>query len=102
MNYEPIVPSECHANSVASFPGFTMAEMFSCRYFRAYRLDVSGRVKLRCDGKSFQHLLCVEGEGVIRFDSGTYPFQRGASWFLPAAMGEYTIEGRGRLLLSRI
>lgn len=102
VNYEPIVPSECRDNSVAMFPGLTMAEMFSCKYFRAYRLDVSGRVKLKGDGKSFQHLLCVEGEGAIQTDDGNYPFQRGESWFLPAALGEYRIEGQCRMLLSRI
>ena len=102
VNFEPIVPKECRANSVATFPGFTMAEMFSCKYFRAYRLDVSGRVRLKCDGKSFQHLLCVEGGGAIIADSNSYPFRRGESYFLPAALGEYEVEGQCRLLLSRI
>ena len=98
----PIVPEECRANSTVTFPGLTMAEMFSCQYFRAYRLDVSGRVQLRCDGKSFQHLLCVEGSGYIQTSFDIYPFRRGESWFLPAALGEYIIEGQGRLLLSRV
>lgn len=102
VDYEPIVPSECRANSVASFPGFTMAEMFSCEYFRAYRLDVRERVELRCDGRSFQHLLCVEGEGAIEAEGERYPFRRGESWFLPAGLGEYEIEGQSRMLLSRI
>lgn len=102
VDYRPIMPSECRANNTVTFQGFTMAEMFSCRYFRAYRLDVSGQVRLRCDGRSFQHLLCVEGDGTIRSGSGIYPFQRGGSWFLPAALGEYVIEGRCRVLLSRI
>ncbi len=98
----PIVPEECRANSTVTFPGFTMTEMFSCEYFRAYRLDVSGRVRLRCDGRNFQHLLCVEGEGAIKVNARSYPFQRGESYFLPAALGEYIIEGQGRLLLSRV
>ena len=98
----PIVPKECRANSTVTFPGLTMAEMFSCRYFRAYRLDVSGRVRLRCDGRSFQHLLCVEGSGAVRTEQDIYPFRRGESYFLPAALGEYIIEGPCRLLLSRI
>lgn len=102
VDYEPIVPSECRANSVASFHGFTMAEMFSCPYFRAYRLDMRGRVKLKCDGKSFQHLLCVEGEGAMKTDTNSYLFRRGESYFLPAALGEYLIEGQCRMLLSRI
>lgn len=102
MDYAPIIPQECKANSSVSFPEFTMAEMFSCRYFRAYRVDVRESVALRCDGRSFQHVLCVEGGGNIRSEAGTYSFGRGDSFFMPAALGEYRIEGRCRVLLSRI
>lgn len=102
ISYEPIVPEECRASSCVSFPEFTITEMFSCRYFRAYRVDVRSRVNLRCDGQSFQHLLCVEGSGSISADGVAYPFGRGDSCFLPAALGEYRIEGACRLLLSRI
>jgi len=102
LEYEPVIPRECRANSGASFPEFTMAEMFSCRYFRAYRLDVRKSAAMRCDGQSFQHLLCVEGGGRIRAGSGTYPFGRGDSFFMPAALGEYEIVGRCRVLLSRV
>lgn len=102
VSYEPIVPRECKANSGVCFPEFTMAEMFSCRYFRSCRLDVRQCVELCCDGRSFQHVLCVEGSGIIRSEAGTYPFARGDSYFMPAALGNYMIEGRCRVLLSRI
>ena len=102
LSYEPIIPAECRANSGASFPEFTMAEMFSCPYFRAYRLDVYTKVKLRCDGQSFQHLLCVEGQGVLRSGKSELTIHRGDSFFLPAAMGEYEVAGECRLLLSRV
>ena len=102
VNCEPVIPQECRANSGVSFPSFTMAEMFSCRYFRAYRLDVRETTRLRCNGDSFQHVLCVEGNGAIRSESGTYPFTRGDSFFMPADLGEYEIQGRCRVLLSRV
>lgn len=102
LNYEPIIPEGCRANSGVSFPAFTMAEMFSCRCFRAWRLDVRQSVALRCDGNSFQHVLCVEGSGSIQSASGAYPFERGDSFFMPAALGEYEIRGRCRALLSRV
>lgn len=102
MDYTPIIPEECRANSMVSFPGFEIREMFSCEHFRAYRVDARGEVALRCDGKSFQHLLCVEGEGVLRSGGGTYPLARGGSYFLPAALGDYQIAGNCRVLLSRI
>lgn len=102
LNYEPLIPEECRANSSAVFPEFTMAEMFSCRYFRAFKLDVHTEAKLLCDGLSFQHLLCVEGAGELFCNQQRYPFRRGESFFLPAALGEYVVRGACRVLLSRI
>lgn len=102
VDFEPVIPQECKANSGASFPGFSLTEMFSCRHFRAYRVDVVESVALRCDGRSFQHVLCVEGSGTILYEAGTYPFGRGDSFFMPAALGDYRIAGRCRVLLSRI
>lgn len=102
LNYEPVVSGKCKANSGAFFPAFNMAEMFSCRYFRAYRFDIRQSVLLRCDGNSFQHILCVEGNGIIQSEAGEYPFARGDSFFMPADLGGYEIAGRCRVLLSRI
>lgn len=102
LDYAPVVPSECRANSGAVFSEFTMAEMFSCPYFRSYRLDVRTEAHLRCDGRSFQHLLCVEGAGTLQSQGGESSFAKGNSFFLPAALGEYTITGACRVLISRI
>lgn len=102
MDYAPIVPEECKANAAMVFSGFTMAEMFACQFFRAYRLDVHCRADLACDGRSFQHLLCVEGNGAILHNGERYPFARGDSFLMPAVLGAYEIEGECRMLLSRI
>lgn len=102
LDYTPVVPEECKANSVMTFPGFTMAEMFACGYFRAYRVDVHSCADLACDGRSFQHLQCVDGAGVIVHQGTSYPFARGDSFLLPAALGAYEINGSCRVLLSRV
>ena len=102
LNYDPLIPSECKANGMTMLPGFRMTEMFSCRYFRAYKLDIETEARLYCDGTSFHHLLCVEGEAVITADGKDYPVRRGESYFIPAAMGEYQVRGASRVLLSRV
>ena len=102
INYAPIVPEECKANSSISFPAFTMNEMFSCPYFRAYCVEVRDAVTLRCDGKSFQHLLCVSGTGELVSGQSSLPIGRGDSYFLPAQLGTYTIQGSCKILLSCI
>lgn len=102
LSYDPIVPEECKANSCVSFPEFTMTEMFTCRYFRAYRVDVQKYVELLCDGSSFQHVLCVEGAGMIQAHGTSYPIACGESYLMPAALGNYKIEGPCRVLVSRV
>ena len=89
-------------NSGVSFPAFTMSEMFSCPYFRAYCVEVRDAVTLRCDGKSFQHLLCVGGTGELVSGESALPVRRGDSYFLPARLGAFTIRGGCKILLSRI
>ena len=79
-----------------------MSEMFCCDYFQAHRIDVMEETTLRCDGSSFDHLLCVEGNGSICADRASWSFARGDSYFLPAALGEYKIQGKCRILLSRV
>ena len=101
-DFRAVVPADCKANSRGIFPEFEMVEMFVCRYFRAFRLDVRGHAAMCSDGRSFQHLLCVEGRGVIRQGGVDYVFARGDSYFIPAAMGEYVVDGECRMLLSRI
>lgn len=39
-SYEPIFPEECKANSSVQMSEFTMSEIFSCKYFRAYSFDI--------------------------------------------------------------
>lgn len=102
VSYQPIIPQECRANNSLQCKDFTLREMFSCAYFKTYCLDVRASVGLFCDGDSFQHLLCVEGDGFIRCEGRIYPFARGESFFLPAAMGEYKIFGTCRILISRL
>lgn len=102
IDYTPVIPSECKFNSGAKFDGFSMAEMFSCRYFRAYRFDIRSSVRLHSDPKSFQHILFVEGHGVIRYREMEIPYRKGNSFFIPAALGDYVVEGNSRMLLSHV
>ena len=101
LNYEPLFPETCRANNRVFFPEFRLSEMYSCQWFRSYCVDVYREVELYCDGRSFQHLLCTEGAGEILTERGEWPFQRGDSWFLPAALGLYKVRGQCRFLLSR-
>lgn len=100
--YQPVVPEECKVNNVTAFSEFTLTEMFSCRYFRAYRVDVHDKIDLTCDGTSFHHVLCVSGTALLRYQNQTFSFSQGDSYFLPACLGNYQVVGKCRILLSRL
>lgn len=98
----PITPRECRANAQVSFPGYRLVQMFSCAYFDAYKAEVFTEIQLSCTGKSFSHLLIIEGRGILRTAAGDWPFQAGDSWFLPAGLGSYSLLGQGVALLSKL
>lgn len=102
IEYTPIIPEERRINSGVVFPTFSMTELFRCEHFHTWLLDVRSDANLICDGRSFQHLLCVEGNCVICQGEKRYPMRCGDSYFLPAALGTYRIDGAGRVLLSRL
>lgn len=100
--YDAILPSRCRSTGQVSFPEFTMTEIASCDRFSMFRLDIFGCLRWKCDGSSFQHLLCIDGEGEIISDNRPYAIKKGESYFMPAALGEYFIQGRCRVLLTMI
>ncbi len=74
----------------------------SCEFFGASRLTANGKTDLSVDSDSFLSLICIEGSGVITFDGEKYPFTKGDSYFLPAGMGAFTINGSATLITSRV
>ena len=73
-----------------------------CPYFRTDVLTLNGWHTLFAAEDSFVHLLCTEGEGILRFRKMEYPFHKGDSYLLPATLGECFVFGNACLLLTRL
>ena len=99
MNYAPMHRA---ADTLPPCPPDSVQEVLTCEYFRVRRAEVKTRISLATDGESFTHLMCVRGEGNIVCGGKVYPFRQGDSYFLPAALGEYAVEGGGSLVLSGV
>ena len=99
MNYAPMHRA---ADTLPPCPPDGVQEVLTCEYFRVRRAEVKTRISLATDGESFTHLMCVRGEGNIVCGGKVYPFRQGDSYFLPAALGEYAVEGGGSLVLSGV
>lgn len=102
MDCTPSLPREARSNNSAHWERFSLSEMFSCQYFSAYRAHIHGSASFFCALSSFHHLLCVGGTGVLHWRGKQYPVRSGDSYFLPAGLGEYRIDGHCDLLLSTL
>ena len=99
MNYAPMPDA---ADTLPPCPPDGVQEVLTCEYFRVRRAEVKTRVSLSTNGESFTHLMCVRGEGNVLCGGNVYPFRQGDSYFLPAALGEYSVQGDCGLVLSGV
>lgn len=95
-------PAQGAADTLLPCPPDGVQEVLTCEYFRVRRAEVKRRIDLSTEGGSFTHLMCVRGAGDILCGGRNYPFRQGDSYFLPAALGEYAVEGDCSLLLSGV
>ena len=95
-------PAQGAADTLLPCPPDGVQEVLTCEYFRVRRAEVKRRIDLSTEGGSFTHLMFVRGGGDILCGGRNYPFRQGDSYFLPAALGEYAVEGDCSLLLSGV
>lgn len=95
-------PAQGAADTLLPCPPDGVQEVLTCEYFRVRRAEVKRRIDLSTEGGSFTHLMCVRGGGDILCGGRNYPFRQGDSYFLPAALGKYAVEGDCSLLLSGV
>jgi mannose-6-phosphate isomerase len=78
------------------------SNLANCDYFRVDRYYLNSAVFFNVDFKSFNSVLCLDGEGEIFCDNKTYPIKKGDSYFIPAGLGKYTVSGKVEIIVSRI
>lgn len=74
----------------------------NCSYFKVEKICVNGSTRRTVGDESFVSLLAIGGEGAIVAGDKRYEIKKGNSYFLPAGMGEYFIEGDLELIASQI
>lgn len=101
-NLKPVLPEECRTNIQLYFSGYRITQMFSGNHFEAYKIEVIQKVSLSCMNESFAHLLVIQGDAILQTGGADFQMQAGDSWFLPAGLGKYVIEGECVVLLSKM
>lgn len=74
----------------------------SCEYFNVNRLELDGTAELNADSGSFNSLLVLDGAAEIRTSSESLSVKKGDSIFIPAGTGEYTVSGKGEVIVTDI
>lgn len=73
-----------------------------CEYFRVKKLELNGEINDSVFKESFKSILVLSGEGIIKHANKEYSFKAGDSYYLPAGMGEYTLDGDAQIIISSI
>ena len=73
-----------------------------CEYFNVEKHNIDGTLSSFTNEESFASLLCLDGEGEITYEGEKFGFSKGDSYFIPANLGEFTINGKLEVIISKI
>ena len=74
----------------------------TCEYFTTYHFHLHGEVKLTAGMGSFQSITVTEGSLGLAAEHGTVELSKGETVFLPAGLGDYTVQGEAEFLISEV
>lgn len=64
-----------------------------CRYFGAEKVALDGMVQEETDGRSFHILFFASGNAELHWNGAILAAEKGDTFLIPAALGDYEIEG---------
>ncbi len=82
--------------------GGTKTLLRSCEYFNVNKVELDGTAKFTAGEKSFNSLLILDGECTISCGDESVTAKKGDSVFIDAGTGEYTVTGKGEVILTDI
>lgn len=85
-----------------AFDGGSVLPLASCDYFTVKEMEVTSHAALMADEKSFHSLLLLDGSLTLSMGGEKLEMKKGDSVFVPAGSGDYTLMGKGRLILTTV
>ena len=80
--------------------GYSILKLVECEYFTVEKYIIDKNVTFKKPSDKFEMIICVEGSGKLLYKDFTYEVNKGDSYFIPAAINEYSIEGKCDILRS--
>ncbi len=74
----------------------------SCEFFNVEKFFIDEPCEFSANAESFNSILCLEGDGNITFEGESFPISKGDSYFIPAGMGDYCIQGNLEIIVSKL
>ena len=77
----------------------------SCDYFTVDKINLDkffSKLEGTVDDKTFLSVIILSGRGKISAGGETFNFVKGDSYFIPAGVGSWQVEGTGEILLTYI
>lgn len=71
-----------------------------CEFFAVIRYRLQGKTNIQPPCNRFEMLICTEGSAGLVYNGGVMNIEAGDSIFVPAALGEYSLEGDCDILRS--
>lgn len=93
MNYEVVQSKREYEKNVN-----IANSVVDCPYFTTNFIPLEGRVSQHKDGKSFYVYMCTDGDFLIHAGGKSYAYKKGDTIMIPAALREFSLEGRASLL----
>ncbi|QGU95808.1 mannose-6-phosphate isomerase [Clostridium bovifaecis] len=90
---------------IATKEGYSKTYLCLCREFSLELYNIQNMAKEKSDKERFFIFTCVDGEGEIIYSNGivnNINIKRGDSILIPAFLGEYTLNGKMKLLKSYV
>jgi len=83
--------------SVADLPVNTLNELYVCKYFHIYKIEVSGKMTFE-QNAPFMNMTVTEGNGIVNGQ----PVKKGDHFILPNGFGNVELQGRMQIIASTI
>jgi mannose-6-phosphate isomerase len=80
---------------VTDFSGYSLVEFVHNQYFVLQELKIQGQYVSEAREHSFEILMCVKGDAIIRYNNQEVKVEFGESLIIPAELKSYVIEACG-------
>ena len=74
----------------------------SCKYFKVDKFNIYKACEFSTNVESFNSVLCLDGDGYIEYQDNIFPLTKGDSYFIPAEIGKYSVNGNVEIIISSL